>query len=755
MQKFLFLTKFFLTKFWPVIFLVFLWFIFASPYFLKDRVPFPSTYQVNHFHPWLLYEKYWGPVKNGAMPDIIDQIYPWKHFTIETLKKGEIPFWNPYNFSGNPNLANYQTAVFSPFNILFFVLPFIDAWSILILIQPLLAGLFMLFLLRELKTSKSGTLIGSLSFMFCGFSVVWMAYGTLSMSIAFLPLALFAVKRSFNKLSFFPLLLLVISMPLSFFSGHFQTSLYFFGFTLFFLVFESVTERKPKETLLCLLAIVLGLSLSLFQIFPSIQFYLNAARSGIFIKNGGIPFTYLANIFSPDFYGNPVTRNDWFGYYAEWASFIGIIPLMLSLFSLMKRKNKEVLFFFIVGIIALILSLDSPIQAIVGSLKIPVISTSDPNRIIVLFSFSFAVLSAFGLDSLYSFIKERKLKRIFAPLFSIWFLIGFIWILLFIFKVMPSDKLSIAKRNLVLPTILLLVSSFGIVLNIIINKKKVIKLFFFTLVLFTAFDSLRFVQKWMPFDSKEIVFQDVPAISAIKKNIGYGRVFGNLGGQVNSYYDLASIEGYDPLYIGRYGEFIRASQTGEFTEAERSVVKIDRNGKYVDRVLDFLGVNIIYHPIADTSQSWAYPVWKDTNRFELLFKDDRIQIFKNKSAMPRASIFYKYEVINNKYDVIKRFYSSDFDYRNTLILEENPSINSINEGNNKLGQASIISYTPNKIEIEASTKKPGFLFISDNYYPSWKVKVNGAEAKIYKADYTFRAVKIPEGKSNIIFYYSF
>lgn len=53
------------------------------------------------------------------MPDVTTQIYPWKKLTIDTYKSGYIPVWNPYSFSGNPQLANFQTAVFSPFNILF------------------------------------------------------------------------------------------------------------------------------------------------------------------------------------------------------------------------------------------------------------------------------------------------------------------------------------------------------------------------------------------------------------------------------------------------------------------------------------------------------------------------------------------------------------------------------------------------------------------------------------------------------------
>src|SRR3990167_5685311 len=108
--------KNFILKFWPVIFIFLLWFIFASPYFVKGKVPYASTYQVNFFPPWSHYENFWGPVKNNAMPDVHGQIYPWKKFTIDTFRNGQIPLWNPYSFSGNPHLANFQSAVLSPFN---------------------------------------------------------------------------------------------------------------------------------------------------------------------------------------------------------------------------------------------------------------------------------------------------------------------------------------------------------------------------------------------------------------------------------------------------------------------------------------------------------------------------------------------------------------------------------------------------------------------------------------------------------------
>src|SRR5213080_1077586 len=127
----------------PLFYIFLIWFIFSSPYFLLGKMPYSASYQLNNFAPWDAYPNLHGPVKNGAMPDVTTQMYPWKHFTVEALQQGQIPFWNPYSFGGTSHLANYQSAVLSPLNLLFFFMSFRDAWSILILLQPLLAGLFM------------------------------------------------------------------------------------------------------------------------------------------------------------------------------------------------------------------------------------------------------------------------------------------------------------------------------------------------------------------------------------------------------------------------------------------------------------------------------------------------------------------------------------------------------------------------------------------------------------------------------------
>ena len=44
---------------------------------------------------------------------------------------------------------------------------------------------------------------------------------------------------------------------------------------------------------------------------------------------------------------------------------------------------------------------------------------------------------------------------------------------------------------------------------------------------------------------------------------------------------------------------------------------------------------------------------------------------------------------------------------------------------------------------------PGYAVVNDSYYPGWEAYVNGIKKPIYKANSTFRAVKVETGENNI------
>ena len=64
-----------------------------------------------------------APPWNPLMYDSIGQFYPWRSYAGASISHGSIPLWNPYQFCGAPFLANSQSAVLYPGNLLFYILP--------------------------------------------------------------------------------------------------------------------------------------------------------------------------------------------------------------------------------------------------------------------------------------------------------------------------------------------------------------------------------------------------------------------------------------------------------------------------------------------------------------------------------------------------------------------------------------------------------------------------------------------------------
>lgn len=713
----------------PMLFIVFLWLAFAFPYFFKGLIPFPSDYLVSFFPPWNA--EYSMPVKNNAMPDVITQIFPWKNLTIDTWKSGSIPLWNPYSFAGTPHAANYQSAVFSPLNLLFFVLPFLDAWSLLVLLQPLVAGIGMYVFLRSCERSSSGSTTGAVGFMFCGFLTTWMAYGTLGWAVSFLPWAFWAVRRS-------PFLL-AIAIALSFLSGHFQVSVYVLAATVFYILY-----RRKFNLLWFVLA---GLLLAAPQLLLTFDAYLSSTRNVAIGKIEVIPWQYLITAVIPDFFGNPVTRNDWFGHYAEWASYTGVVPLLLGLFAAVKRKKDGRLFFALLAIVTVLFAFPTPINDLLFRLNLPVFSTSASSRIIVLVSFSIAVLSAYGLDDILAYWKAREGKSL------IWFavigvlLFGLLWAVLLAGNPLPADKLIVAKRNSLLPTAIAAAACVLILLGMWRKKfmRTVVLVGLFAII---AFDAYRFATKWMPFEPRGYVYPDVSSLSFLKDTIGYDRVFGNIGNEASGMFHLPIIEGYDAMYQERFSEFINAASTGFPAPGSRSVVQFDKHGKFKAEVFKLLGVRYIYHRASDATNSWAFPYWEYPT-MKIIYNNEKYRVYEYEDSYPRAFLASSYKVTADKTDIIRTLFSPDFDSRNTLILEEKPDVEPL-AGQ---GAAEIVSYNPTKVVIRTISETPKLLFLSDVFDPGWRAKIDGKKTKVYRADYDFRAVAVPAGNHDISFTY--
>jgi uncharacterized membrane protein YfhO len=67
------------------------------------------------------------------------------------------------------------------------------------------------------------------------------------------------------------------------------------------------------------------------------------------------------------------------------------------------------------------------------------------------------------------------------------------------------------------------------------------------------------------------------------------------------------------------------------------------------------------------------------------------------------------------------------------------------------GKATITSYRPDEIAIRTDSGEPGYLFMSESFYPGWKAYVDDTPVKIQRGNYLFRVIELPRGKHHVRF----
>ena len=142
---------------------------------------------------------------------------------------------------------------------------------------------------------------------------------------------------------------------------------------------------------------------------------------------------------------------------------------------------------------------------------------------------------------------------------------------------------------------------------------------------------------------------------------------------------------------------------------------------------------------------------EDSAKLVMVFQEGQTRVYENKDVFPRAFMVYDYQVVRDKQEAINLLMSEKTDLAKVAILEELPTTRSdLVEGKNEI---KIEDYRENRVIIDVKTDEAGILILTDSYYPGWKAKVDGEGAKIYRADYNFRAIMVSEGIHKVIFEY--
>lgn len=717
---------------------------------MKSFFPIPADALVGMYHPFRdFFVNLWPrgfPFKNFLITDPVRQQYPWRWLAIKSWQVGHWPGWNPYQLSGNPLLANFQSGAFYPLNLLFSIFSFNVGWAILVFLQPVLAILFMFWFLRNLKLGRTAAFLGGLTFAFSGFMVAWLEWGTIGHTALWLPLILLAIDKIIGRQGRGWIFIFIFSLVSSFFAGHLQTAFYVILTSLIYL-FWRLRETANKKKLIKLFIILYSLFiiLTLPQWLPTFRLIersgrgadLNWHQPGWFV-----PWSHLAQFLAPDFFGNPTTLNYWGEWnYGEFIGFIGIIPLVLALSGIFV--NKKTKFFALLALISLSFALPTPWAKLIYQLKIPFLSTSQPTRLLFLVDFSLAVLAAFGWEKL---IKNKTVPWRWLTAVSAVFLL--LWLVVFFSSADPVNLL-VSRRNLILPTAMLV----GLWLLFVSRRLHLLpqSLLLAGLLLLSAFDLYHFAKKFTSFSPAEFIFPKTKTIEFLQQRQIEEKPFRImsvddriLAPNFSAVYHLEDVAGYDPLYLRRYGELAAAIERGQpDISAPFGFNRIITLHNYQSKLVDFLNVRYLLS---------LEPL--ESEKLDLVFEEGETKIYENKQFFPRAFLVYDYRLAASQQEAIELLMSAEIDLRKTVVLEQEPLL-AIEQCNHRaMNSVEIIEHATDEVKLAVNSSCQSLLVLTDAFYPGWSARVNGQETAIYRANYHYQAVIVFAGQTQVEFKYS-
>lgn len=704
-----------------------------------------------YFHPLLIGSKIF--LLNA--PDINDApafTFPTKYILSESLRQGKLPLWVSLISNGQPLFAEGQIGALYPLNLLFFkYLPLVLAINLSYTLSFALAGFFMYLYLREIHLNLLAAFWGGAVFAFSGFFIGHLQHLNLLQVAAFLPLIFFIFEKYIHKNNFLLVIFLSLVISCQLLLGAHQITLYsllaIFLYAAFHFFLRWQAERKKQPEILfsshslslaaqiffpLLSAVLFAFLLSAVQLLPTLQLRTHSLRAQeVFSQSGGLgsPSRAFLTLINPLIYGSP--SNNTFSYlkvdtyFHEMYIYSGLITFILGMLGvlLLSRKNNFVAFFSFLFFLALVFSLGNKSSFSFFFLRLPPFNFFRvPARFILLTSFSLAVLSACTLNSLTQKISLNR-GATSAKRFRLFFA------LLLVIQLLEANYFM-RKTNKMVDT-----SDFLSEGEVVEHLKKELDLRNYRLAV-VPYDGL--LHRWLNEDLNGWESSGVTPYLEFYKSLPFS---------TNALYGLNSSGGYVGLFpeVSENMKKVMFFDGVTFSDSAKTIILnyagerllSASSGRYIISLLDLENKNLKLLKV--------FPF--NYGRFE------SIKIYELMTAVPRAYIVSEALVVDSEALAWTAFFAGrdTLDYSKEVVLEKKIS----HEGKDieNSGAVEIINDTGEKIELKVDSPDDSFLVLTDTYYSGWQAFVDGEEAEVLKANYAFRAVKVPPGKHRVVFVY--
>lgn len=736
-------------------------FLLAAGFFYRTifsgKLPVPTDTLIGLYHPWRdLYASEYPrgvPFKNFLITDPVRQQIPWRKLAVDAWKRGERPGWNPYAFAGVPLDANIQAAAYYPLNALFVPFDFPAAWTMLIALQPLLAGLWMYWYLRRLGMSAAAGLLGSIAWAYGGFSVSWMTWGTIMHTALWLPLMLLSVdalissgRTGSDRIRWS--VLLGGAAVMTMLGGHMQISWYVLGCAVAYAVFRVYEQNADRAAIMRFAGIgIVVVCITAVQWVPFVRMLSDSGRIGASDawKTDGwfLPWQHAVQFISPDFFGNPATMNYWGTWnYGEFIGYVGIIPLVFAASAVSAAGISG--FFTLILAVGLFFMLPHPLTGFLYRIHIPVFSVLQPTRLMVLVDFSLAMLAAFGLDSVLRGKTDRLRRSVLwtgCALAAAW---GAALGIRYLGRDMTAvAHFDIARRNLVVPTVFFSASAALAYLLRFVRRGGRTVVWIGILLCVTCIDLFRFGWKFTPFTPAAYFFPETETIRFLERQQKPFRVMSLddrlLPPNVSAYYGIESVEGYDPVVPAQYERFLAASERGKADISQPIGFNRIYTAHNIDSpILPYLNVRYVL-ALTDVSRPFLREV----------FREGETRVYEYTKGLPRAYLSSAPVMERKQSDILDTLFAGSA--RTGDVYWGSARLLPVPVGANE--SVRIDAYGVSSIRMTVAAENTRLLVVLHRFDSRWQVTIDGKAGDLVPTDYLFTGIVVPSGTHDIIMTY--
>lgn len=741
--------------------------------------------------------------QNSLLSDALLQNLVWRELARRALQAGDWPLWNPWIVTGMPFLATGQPGLLYPPSLLFLVLPVLSAYGWYAALHVFLTALGYYCFLRAQGVGLAAALVGGLTGGFGQYLLTALIWPMVVGSVTWLPWLLLVTQRLVARAALErarPADWLLVAataglLGLVLLAGHLEYAFYTLLVAAVFGLGESlaVVRAGGPARLLAVgwrlgLAALLGVGLSLGQLWPFLEVVRASARQGLVtygeVRGFALPLWQGLTFLLPDFFGNPShhgVRDFWTGQwqpvqtnrfgqptdppqtifwgaknYIEAAGYVGLVPLLVLPLALGHRQRRLVLTAVGLAVVSLLFAFGTPLYALLYYGLPFVDQLRTPFRWLYPYSASLAILAGLGLAA----APYRRLTRgvgVLALAAGLGLAAG-----LLVIRLWPDLVLGLPERlipsthrlwatfadgrqflSYELPQVarlsgLLLGAGLGLLL---VGRGRpvggALLVGVVALDLWSAsygFNS-RTTPDWLARETP--VQRWLAAPSPAWRLVSFGPT-DVLMPNLAALWGWRDVRGYDSTIPRDYVEYWR--QIEEPRGLRYNLIhKLEEPASLTSPFLDLLAVRYVLTTVPLPEG----PALRRVYQGEIL-------VYERPTARPRAFIARTAEWVPDRAMAFARLRQPGFPLAERVLLEGRPPADLADGGR---GEAVFLDDGFARLRLQVRTDGPAWLVLLDAFAPGWEALVDGRPVPLYRAYGQFRAVPVPAGTHEVIFRY--